>query len=110
MMISELGRNSHSELCSYAQSLGIESASFDREHIIREVFKKQAQQVPIICEGVLEVLSDKFGFLRYHQANYLPGVADVYVHPSHINKYRLQTGDLLEGVLVPPTGSEYDFL
>lgn len=49
----------------------------------------------IIAHGILEVMSDGFGFIR--SANYLPGDHDVYVSPSQIRKFNLKTGDILEG-------------
>lgn len=49
----------------------------------------------IVAHGILEVMSDGFGFIR--SANYLPGDHDVYVSPSQIRKFNLKTGDILEG-------------
>ena len=45
--------------------------------------------------GVLEVLSDGYGFIR--SDNYLPGDHDVYVAPSQIRKFSLKTGDIIAG-------------
>ncbi|MFV0361734.1 MAG: transcription termination factor Rho [Suipraeoptans sp.] len=45
--------------------------------------------------GILEVMSDGYGFIR--SANYLPGDEDVYVSPSQIRRFNLKTGDILEG-------------
>lgn len=47
------------------------------------------------CEGVLEVLSEGYGFLRCE--NYLSGSDDVYVGNTHIRKFGLKTGDLIKG-------------
>ncbi len=49
----------------------------------------------IVARGILEVMSDGFGFIR--SANYLPGENDVYVSPSQIRRFNLKTGDILEG-------------
>ena len=49
----------------------------------------------IVVSGILEVMTDGFGFIR--SANYLPGEHDVYVAPSQIRKFNLKTGDILEG-------------
>ncbi len=46
-------------------------------------------------KGILEVMSEGYGFIRCD--NYLPGEEDVYVSPALIRKYRLRTGDILEG-------------
>ncbi|MBR1861864.1 MAG: transcription termination factor Rho [Lachnospiraceae bacterium] len=49
-----------------------------------------------LVEGILEVMSDGFGFIR--SANYLPGDADVYVSPQQIRSFKLRTGDILTGI------------
>lgn len=45
--------------------------------------------------GVLEVLSDGYGFLR--SGNLMPGDNDVYVSPSQIRRFNLKTGDVVTG-------------
>lgn len=45
--------------------------------------------------GILEVMSDGFGFIR--SDNYLPGENDVYVSPSQIRRFGLKTGDIVAG-------------
>ncbi|MCR5610048.1 MAG: transcription termination factor Rho [Lachnospiraceae bacterium] len=45
--------------------------------------------------GILEVLSDGYGFIRCD--NYLPGENDVYVSPSQIRRFNLKTGDIIVG-------------
>src|ERR1700745_3296383 len=50
------------------------------------------RETDIIGEGVVEVLSDGFGFLRSPEANYLPGPADIYVPPSQIRRFGLAHG------------------
>ena len=47
------------------------------------------------AEGILEIMSDGYGFLR--RDNYLPGTNDVYVSNSQIRRFRLLTGDLVTG-------------
>ena len=49
----------------------------------------------IEANGILEVMSDGFGFIRC--ANYLPGENDVYVAPSQIRRFNLKTGDIIRG-------------
>ena len=48
-----------------------------------------------VVEGVLEVMPDGYGFLR--SDNYLPGPKDVYVSPSQIRRFTLDTGDKIVG-------------
>ncbi|MCI5620841.1 MAG: transcription termination factor Rho [Lachnospiraceae bacterium] len=49
----------------------------------------------ITAEGILEVMSDGFGFIRCE--NFLPGDHDVYVAPSQIRRLNLKTGDIISG-------------
>ena len=45
--------------------------------------------------GILEVMTDGYGFIR--SDNFLPGENDVYVSPSQIRRFGLKTGDILRG-------------
>ncbi|MCM1040070.1 MAG: transcription termination factor Rho [Ruminococcus sp.] len=58
----------------------------------------------VVAHGILEVMSDGFGFIRCE--NYLPGENDVYVAPSQIRRFGLKTGDILEGNTRIKTQSE----
>ena len=49
----------------------------------------------ITVSGILEVMSDGFGFIR--SANYLPGENDIYVAPAQIRRFGLKTGDIITG-------------
>src|SRR4029078_8323543 len=63
----------------------------------------------IFSEGVLEVLPDGFGFLRAPDYNYLPGPDDIYVSPSPLRKFDLQTGDTVSGQIRSPKEGERYF-
>lgn len=56
--------------------------------------KKRPSDVMEVC-GVLDVMSDGFGFLRFE--NYRPGENDVYVSPTQIRRFNLKTGDEILG-------------
>ena len=47
------------------------------------------------AEGILEVMSDGYGFIRCE--NYMPGDHDIYVAPSQIRRFNLKTGDIIKG-------------
>ena len=49
----------------------------------------------ITVKGILEVMSEGYGFIR--SDNYMPGDSDIYVAPSQIRRFNLRTGDILEG-------------
>ena len=56
------------------------------------------------AEGVLEVLPDGFGFLRGE--NYLSTPKDIYVSPVQIKRFKLATGDKINGIARSPKESE----
>lgn len=62
----------------------------------------------IMQEGVLEIMSDGYGFLRSSDYNYLNSPDDVYVSQSQIKLYGLKTGDTVKGNIRPPrVGEKY---
>lgn len=63
----------------------------------------------ITNEGVLEIMSDGYGFLRSSDYNYLPSPDDIYVSQSQIKLFGLKTGDTVEGTIRPPKEGEKYF-
>ena len=63
----------------------------------------------VTAEGVLEVISDGYGFLRSSDYNYLPSPDDVYVSQSQIKLFGLKTGDTVRGTIRPPREGEKFF-
>lgn len=59
--------------------------------------------------GVLEVISEGYGFLRSPEYNYLPSPDDIYVSPSQIKLFGLKTGDTVYGQIRPPKEGERYF-
>jgi transcription termination factor Rho len=60
-------------------------------------------------EGVLEMMSEGYGFLRSSDYNYLTSPDDIYVSPSQIKLFGLKTGDSIEGAIRPPKEGEKYF-
>lgn len=60
-------------------------------------------------EGVLEIMSDGYGFLRSADYNYLASPDDIYVSPSQIKLFGLKTGDSIRGAIRPPKDGEKYF-
>lgn len=60
-------------------------------------------------EGVLEMMSDGYGFLRSSDYNYLASPDDIYVSPSQIKLFGLKTGDTVKGTIRPPKEGEKYF-
>jgi len=80
-----------------------------RELLFRVIRAHAAKNGSIIAEGVLEKLSDGYGFLRAPDASYLPGPDDIYVSPSQIRRFALLTGDTVKGQIRLPKQSERYF-
>ena len=111
MNLQELKRKTPAELLAFAEELQIENASsLRKQDMLFAILKQLAENdVPISGDGVLEVLSDGFGFLRSAEANYLAGPDDIYVSPSQVRRFGLRTGDTVEGQIRSPRDGERYF-
>jgi transcription termination factor Rho len=100
-----------SELNHMARELGVENFGTMRKHeVIFHILQKNAERAGVLfSEGVLEVLPEGFGFLRSQSFNYLPCPEDIYVSPSQIRRFDLQTGNLIAGQIRPPKEKEKFF-
>lgn len=108
--LKELKIKSPEQLQLQAEELGIEnSSSMLKQELIFSILKKVVENGGIIIgDGVLEVLPDGFGFLRYPEANYMAGPDDIYVSPSQIRRFGLRTGDTVDGqIRAPKPGERY---
>ncbi len=63
----------------------------------------------VIGVGVLEVMTDGYGFLRSADYNYLNSPDDIYVSPAQIKNFALKPGDTVSGVIRPPREGEKYF-
>ena len=63
----------------------------------------------IESEGVLDVMSDGYGFLRSSDYNYLSSPDDIYVSQSQIRLFGLKNGDTILGHVRPPKEGEKYF-
>ena len=111
LSIGELKEMSIAKLTQVAKDLKVDGATgMRKQELIFQILKAQTEQSGFIfSEGVLEVLPDGFGFLRAPDYNYLPGPDDIYVSPSQIRKFDLQTGDTVSGQIRPPKEGERYF-
>src|SRR5690242_4004455 len=110
LTLKELKRKSPAEILELAESLEIEGANTLRtQDMLFAILKQMAERgVEIGGDGVIEILSDGFGFLRSPQSNYLPGPDDIYVSPQQIRKFGLRTGDTVDGqIRAPKEGERY---
>ncbi len=81
-----------------------------KQELIYKILEAQTQKDGLtFSQGVLEVLSDGYGFLRSADYNYLPSPDDIYVSPSQIKRFSLRTGDQVSGQVRPPKEGERFF-
>ncbi|HUJ71685.1 MAG TPA: transcription termination factor Rho [Verrucomicrobiae bacterium] len=111
MNLADLQNMTMPRLQKLARDGGVEAVAVLKKYeIIFEILKKNAERNgAMFGEGVLEILPDGFGFLRSPAYNYLPCPEDIYVSPSQIRRFELQTGDLVAGQVRPPKDKERFF-
>ncbi|MEE8125392.1 MAG: transcription termination factor Rho [Nitrospirales bacterium] len=111
MHLAELKQKSIGELNDIARGLKIDGApNLRKQELIFSILQGQSEKNGVIFgEGVLETLSDGFGFLRAPDSNYLPGPDDIYISPSQIRRFNLRTGDIVSGQIRPPKDGERYF-
>ncbi|MES1946627.1 transcription termination factor Rho [Salinisphaera sp. C84B14] len=109
--LSELKQKTAAELMDMAQEMELENISrMRKQDLIFAMLKGHAKSGErIYGDGVLEILSDGFGFLRSNESSYMAGPDDIYVSPSQIRRFSLRTGDNISGRIRPPKESERYF-
>lgn len=109
--ISQLQSMSMVELNTMAKELEIENFGTMKKHeLILHILQQNAERSGVMfAEGVLEILPEGFGFLRSRSYNYLSCPEDIYVSPSQIRRFDLQTGDIVAGQTRPPKEKERFF-
>ena len=89
-------------------------ANYDRHNFDKELKNRYKQpehefEGLIDSEGVLDIMSDGYGFLRSSDYNYLASPDDIYVSQSQIRLFGLKTGDTVLGSIRPPKEGEKYF-
>ena len=106
MDISQLENKSRDELRELAREADIpDYAQLNKQDLIMRLLQADAkQQGNIFCSGVLETMSDGYGFLR--QSTLLPSSSDIYVSQSQIRRFGLRNGDMVAGQGRPARAGE----
>lgn len=109
--IAQLQRTSHEDLLALAKDAGLEEiAGISKQDLIFRILKHRMKVNGLMYgEGTLEILPDGFGFLRSAQYHYLSCPDDIYVSPSQIRRFGLQTGSHVAGQIRPPKENERYF-
>ena len=106
MNITELETKSREELIGIAKELNLTNYSTLKKQdlVMRLLQGYTEQQGNIFCSGILEIMTEGYGFLR--QETLLPSSADIYVSQSQIRRFGLRTGDMVIGQGRPSKNGE----
>jgi transcription termination factor Rho len=102
----QLENKNRDELEAIAKEYGIVGYSaLKKPELVHQIMQAEAQQQGnILTTGVLETISEGYGFLR--QDTFRRGASDVYVSNSQIRRFNLRDGDAVCGQARPPKESE----
>jgi transcription termination factor Rho len=111
MHLKDLKRKRIGDLTQIAKEMNIENAAgLRKQELIFSILQALVDKnESVYGEGILEILSEGFGFLRSTDSNYLPGPDDIYISPSQIKRFGLKTGDTISGQIRPPKDNEKYF-
>jgi transcription termination factor Rho len=106
MDISQLESKTKEELLDIIKEMELPDCSnLEKPELIRRLLQADAeQQGNIFCTGILEIMTDGYGFLR--QISLLPSQSDIYVSQSQIRRFGLRNGDKVTGQGRPARAGE----
>lgn len=109
MNIAELQKKNIPELHEIADKKKIENyRHLRKQDLIFKIIQDEINRKEIVYgSGVLDILSEGYGFLR--STNYTSGPDDIYVSPSQIKRFDIREGDAVSGQIRPPKENENYF-
>ena len=109
MNIAELQKKNIAQLHEIAEKKKIENyRHLRKQDLIFKIIQDEINRKEIVYgSGVLDILSEGYGFLR--STNYTSGPDDIYVSPSQIKRFDIREGDVVSGQIRPPKENENYF-
>ena len=104
--MTQLESKNRDELEVMAKERGITGCSgLKKSELVHRILEAEAQQQGnVLVTGILEIISEGYGFLR--QNAFRRGANDVYVSNSQIRRFNLRDGDAVCGQARPPKDNE----
>ncbi|MEA1871861.1 MAG: transcription termination factor Rho [Chloroflexota bacterium] len=104
--MAQLESKNRDELEAMAKECGINGYSaLKKSELVHRILEAEAQQQGnMFITGILETISEGYGFLR--QDTFRRGPNDIYVSNSQIRRFNLRDGDAICGQARPPKESE----
>jgi len=111
LRLNDLKRMKITELSHMAQDFGVEGTQgLKKQDLIFALLSGIAdKKFEVHAEGVMELQSDGFGFLRSADSDYQPSPDDIYVSPSQVRRFNLRPGDTVYGPIRQPREGERFF-
>ncbi|NVJ17123.1 transcription termination factor Rho [Myxococcus sp. AM010] len=109
--LNDLKRMKITDLSKMAHDVGVEGyQGLKKQDLIFALLGGIAdKRFEVHAEGVMELLSDGFGFLRSADSDYQPSPDDIYVSPSQVRRFNLRPGDTVTGPIRQPREGERFF-
>ncbi|UCE97663.1 MAG: transcription termination factor Rho [Dehalococcoidia bacterium] len=106
MDINLLENKNREELLELAKESGLANyRTLKKQELVMRLLQVNTEQRGnIFCSGILDIMTDGYGFLR--QNTLLPSSMDVYVSQSQIRRFGLRTGDMVVGQGRPAKAGE----
>jgi len=106
MDINLLEGKTREELLDIAKEMDVSDyAGLDKPDLIKKIAAVDVPQPnTTTCGGILEIMTDGYGFLR--QNTLLPSPSDIYVSQSQIRRFGLRLGDMVTGQGRPARAGE----
>ncbi|WP_322498648.1 transcription termination factor Rho [Lyticum sinuosum] len=108
--IHEIKKKTVEELYKFAIELNIShpDTMYKQDLIFTIMCRLYEYGCNITSSGILDIIQDGYGFLRYKEFNYCAGPSDIYVPQGFINKNGLRMGDFIEcSIKSPYKGERY---
>ena len=109
MEISQLENKTRDELLEISREMNLTNCTnLKKQDIIMRLLQAHTEQEGnTFCDGILEIMSDGYGFLR--NTTLLPSSKDIYVSQSQIRRFGLRNGDMVAGQSRPARAGEKYF-
>ena len=99
------------ELLAAANAASLElRPHLERDELLAALFAHELERGErLVVDGVVELLPEGFGFLRFPAHDFAAGAADIYLSPSQVRGLNLKNGHRVRGPIRGPKGNERFF-
>lgn len=108
LIVTELVKEQEVSPKENEKNISIDEELEDKSSKLPKIYSWENEGI-IEVQGVLDILSEGFGFLRSSDFNYYNSPDDVYVSNTLIRTLGLKVGDTIDGTIRPPREKEKYF-